>query len=79
MFGEETIPEYKANFYFIAGQDSNQLKNCMCCQEPFDFKENPVWMDTSDDPLNKYSIYICKRCKSVLYLLFVKENSYDKL
>ena len=63
--GEETTTKYKTNQYFIAERDSIQLKNCMCCQEPFDFKDNPVWMDTNDDPLNKCTIYICKKCKSV--------------
>ena len=65
MFDEETTTEYHANCYYIAEQDSIQLKNCMCCQEPFDFKDNPVWMNTSSDPLSKWSIYSCKKCKSV--------------
>lgn len=65
MLGEETTTKYKANQYFIAERDSIQLKNCMSCQEPFDFKGNPVWIKTSDDPLSKYTIYICKKCKSV--------------
>lgn len=77
--GEETTTKYKANQYFIAERDSIQLKNCMSCQEPFDFKDNPVWIKTSDDPLNKCTIYICKKMQKRLYLLFVKENRYDKL
>lgn len=65
MFDEETTNDYKANQYFIAERDSIQLKNCQSCQEPFDFKDNPVWMNSIDEPLNRCAIYICKKCKSI--------------